>query len=100
MSTLVAFIEKRMNLNLPSIRIPLRLGMILGYSFDILAFILKKNLLISSVRVKKFCATTQFNADKVHNIFEAPFTLEEGLSKTLEHEFIKPKEDDILFFSE
>ena len=52
------------------------------------------------MRVKKFCATTQFNANKVHSVFKAPYTLEEGLNNTLEHEFIDPQKDDILFFSE
>ena len=53
-----------------------------------------------SLRVKKFCATTQFDATKAHSVFTAPYTLEEGLNKTLEFEFINPKEDDVLFYSE
>ena len=59
-----------------------------------------KKLAISAVRVKKFCATTQFNASKIHNNFNAPYSLQEGLNKTLEHEFINPKKDDILFYTE
>ena len=55
---------------------------------------------ISSVRIKKFCATTQFDATSAHKIFNSPYTLEEGLNKTLEYEFINPKKDDILFYSE
>jgi len=50
--------------------------------------------------VKKFCAKTQFDAKKAHSKFKAPYTLEEGLNKTLEFEFIKLKDDDVLFFSE
>ena len=50
--------------------------------------------------VKKFCATTQFDASKVHSLFKSPYTLEDGLNKTLDHEFINPKDDDILFYSE
>ena len=48
---------------------------------------------------KKFCATTQFDASKVHSLFKSPYTLEDGLNKTLDHEFINPKDDDILFYS-
>ena len=59
-----------------------------------------KNFSISSVRLQKFCATTQFDSDKVHSSFKAPFTLKEGLDKTLEHEFINTKEDEVLFYSE
>ncbi len=100
MTELVNVIENKMSLKLPKNQIPYWLGMLGGYGFDILAFLTRKKLSISSVRVKKFCATTQFNADKVHSVFKAPYTLEEGLNKTLEHEFIHPQKDDILFFSE
>ena len=60
-----------------------------------------KKLTISSVRVKKFCATTEFNSNKMLNSgFKAPYMLQEGLSRTLEFEFIHPKPDDIVFKSE
>ena len=52
------------------------------------------------MRVKKFCATTQFDASKVNNVFKSPYTLKEGLNKTIEHEFINKKDDGILFFTE
>ncbi|NVK72536.1 MAG: NAD-dependent epimerase/dehydratase family protein [Oceanospirillaceae bacterium] len=100
MTELVNLIENKMSLKLPKKQIPYWLGMLGGYGFDILAFLTRKKLSISSIRVKKFCATTQFNANKVHSVFKAPYTLEEGLNKTLEHEFIHPQKDDILFFSE
>ena len=74
--------------------------MIGGYCFDIISLISRKKTSISSVRVKKFCATTQFDASKAHKIFDPPYSLQEGLNKTLEHEFINPKQDEILFYSE
>lgn len=100
MNELVRLIEKKINIKIPKTRIPYWLGMLGGYSFDLIAKLTNKKLPISSVRVKKFCATTQFNATKVHNSFNAPYSLKEGLNKTLEHEFINPKKDDILFYSE
>jgi nucleoside-diphosphate-sugar epimerase len=100
MNELVSVIEQKMNLNIPRISIPYFIGMIGGYCFDIFSKITGKKTSISSVRVKKFCATTQFNAAKVHNSFNAPYSLKQGLDKTLEHEFINPKKDDILFYSE
>ena len=71
-----------------------------GYGFDLFSFITRKFFFISSVRVKKFCASTQFNATKVNTNFKAPYTLKEGLDLTLEHELIDPKDDEILFYSE
>jgi nucleoside-diphosphate-sugar epimerase len=100
MSELSTVIENKMNLSIPKTRIPYWLGMLGGYGFDFMAFLSRKKLPVSSVRVKKFCATTQFDATKAHSIFNAPYTLEEGLNKTLEFEFINPKEDDVLFYSE
>ena len=100
MTELSSVIEAKMKLSIPKINIPYWLGMLGGYGFDILAFLTRKKLSISSVRVKKFCATTQFDATKAHSTFKAPYTLEEGLNNTLEFEFINPKEDDVLFYSE
>ena len=100
MNELTKYIEKKMDIILPKQNIPYFLGMIIGYGFDLLSFIFRKKLTVSSVRVKKFCATTQFNAHKVKKVFNPPFTLKEGLGKTLEHEFINPKKDEFLFYSE
>ena len=100
MSELLSFINKKMKLSISRIKIPFWLGILGGYSFDILSKISGKKLTISSVRVTKFCATTQFDATKTHSSFEAPFTLKQGIDLTLEHEFINPKKDDILFYSE
>ena len=100
MSELVNFIEKKMNIKLLDITIPYWIGIIGGYFFDLISFLFRKKLSISSVRVKKFCATTQFDANLVHSIFKAPYSLEDGLNNTLDHEFISQKDDDILFFSE
>lgn len=100
MTQLVNAIQRKMNIKLPKIHVPYWLGICGGYFFDFIAYVFKKKLFISSIRVKKFCATTQFNSSKAHKIFKAPYTLEEGINKTLEHEFINPKQDDILFFSE
>ncbi|MFT7420418.1 MAG: nucleoside-diphosphate-sugar epimerase [Arcticibacterium sp.] len=100
MKELIFNIEEKMKINLPKTKIPYWLGMLVGYSYDLLAIISCKKLSVSSVRIKKFCATTQFDASKVHSVFSAPFSLKEGLDRTLEHEFINPREDEILFYSE
>jgi nucleoside-diphosphate-sugar epimerase len=100
MTELVKIIETKTNISIPKLKIPYWIGMLGGYGFDLLSFITRKNFFISSVRVKKFCASTQFNATKVNTNFKAPYTLKEGLDLTLEHEFIDSKDDEILFYSE
>lgn len=100
MTELVSVVQNRMKVKIPKQKIPYWFGMITGYCFDLLAFVSGKKLPVSSVRVKKFCATTQFNAKKAHTVFNAPYSLESGLNKTLEHEFINSQKDDVLFFTE
>ena len=100
MIELTQLIEKKMKIKLPKQKIPYWLGILVGHCFDLISFTFRKKNSISAVRVKKFCATTQFEASKAHKIFKAPHTLEEGLNKTLEYEFINPKDDEILFYSE
>lgn len=102
MTSLLGVIEKSLNKKVPSIRVPIWLGYLGGFGFDVLAFITRKKLSISSVRVKKFVAITQFDATKVHSSgFKAPYTLEEGFDRTLNYEFVQERsEDDEVFFTE
>ena len=100
MNQLVELVEKKMNINTTNIKIPYFLGILFGYFFDFYSKVSSKEVLISSVRVKKFCATTKYSSLKLRKKYKAPFTLEQGLNKTLEHEFINTKNDNILFFSE
>lgn len=101
MNELVTLVSKVMNKHIPSVHFPYWLGMLGGYAFDVLAFLSRKKLVISSVRVKKFCATTQFDSSKAHKSgFVPPFTLEQGLSRTLEFEFIHKAAGDKIFETE
>ena len=102
MTSLLCVIEKSLNKKIPSIRIPVWLGFLGGYGFDFLAFITRKKLAVSSVRVKKFVATTQYDASKVHSSgFNAPYTLEEGLDRTLNYEFVQERfDDEEVFYTE
>ena len=101
MNQLVSEVEKSLSKKIPSVHLPYPLGMLGGYCFDILSKVTGKKYAISSVRVKKFCATTQFDAHKVHNSgFKAPYTLSQGLDRTLKYEFVHEKKDDITFVSE
>ena len=101
MNELVSHVSQVLDKYIPSTHFPFTLGMMGGYAFDLLAKLTGKKLTVSSIRVKKFCATTQFDATKVSQSgFEAPFSLGEGLANTLKYEFVHEKEDDITFVSE
>ncbi|MDX7992002.1 NAD-dependent epimerase/dehydratase family protein [Xenorhabdus littoralis] len=71
-----------------NIRIPYSIGILGGYCFDILSKLTKKELPISSIRVKKFCARTQFKSDNIAQTgFIPPVTLEQGIANTVQTEF-------------
>lgn len=79
-----------LNRKVPTVRIPYWVGMLGGYGFDTLAFITRKKLNISSVRVKKFCAVTQYDSTKaMASGFVPPYSLEQGLKRMLDAEFGK-----------
>lgn len=79
----VAHIKKRTK------KIPYFIGITAGYCFDLLAKITRKKLPISSIRVKKFCANSIFDASKAHNSgFKAPCSLQQGLETTIKVEFL------------
>lgn len=72
----------------PFLKMPYSLGILIGYFFDLLAAILRKKLPISSIRVKKFCASSIINSDKVRSSgFVPPYSLQQAIAHTLEKEF-------------
>ncbi|MDC0131485.1 NAD(P)-dependent oxidoreductase [Alphaproteobacteria bacterium] len=82
------------------IRIPKFIGLMAGYTADTLAKLGVK-LPISSIRIKKFCASSEFSSAKADlDGFEAPYTLLEGLDRTLEAEFVNPDPDRQIFYTE
>lgn len=69
---------------------PYWLGYFGGLCFDLLAKILHRKLPISSIRVKKFCQNTYFTSCRVPQTgFIAPVSLEEGIRRTIDYEFIQ-----------
>lgn len=101
MNELLLHVEQSMSKRIPSLKIPYFLGFLGGLGFDLIAKLSGKGFPISSVRVKKFCANTQFNARAAHSSgFTAPFSLEEGLKRTISFEFIEKTSDGIVFESE
>lgn len=82
-------------------RLPYWLGLILGYTADFVAKLSGKNLPVSSIRVKKFASSTEFESAKASlENFQAPFSLSHGVERTLHSEFISPNLNREIFYSE
>ena len=82
------------------IRLPSLIGYIAGYLFDFISYILNKNLPISSIRIKKFLANSQFDKSLKKTGFKPPVTLEEGMINTLIYEFIEDNKNKEVFETE
>lgn len=81
-------------------RLPYVLGLSAGYICDVLAMVTRRPIPISSVRVKKFCATTQFETSVADTCFVPPVALEDGLERTVRHEFLEDHSEEPVFFTE
>lgn len=83
------------------LRLPYWLGLILGYAADLIAKLSGINLPVSSIRVKKFASSTEFKSAKASlDSFQAPFSLSQGLERTLQSEFTSPEPNREIFFTE
>lgn len=89
MNDLVALVNRSLGRPTPSHwRIPLPLAMTGGHALDAVARITGRAFPISAIRVRKFCETTLFKADRVRsNGFTPSSSLEEGLIRTIQMEF-------------
>jgi len=82
-------------------RMPYWLGIIFGYAADLYSFFSGKNLPISSIRIKKFIYPTEFKSAKSNlEGFKAPFSLIEGVSRTLKSEFLEADPNQEIFYTE
>ena len=87
---IVTIVRNEMNITKEFLRIPYSVGLLGGYSFDLLAFLSQKKFSISSIRIKKFCAETTVDTDRLKLTgFISPFTLEEGIKNMINYEFKK-----------
>lgn len=88
MNTLVSEIYRHKGRSAPKFRIPYPIGIVGGYCFDLLAKLAGKKLPISSIRVRKFCSSTEINSEKLdQSNFVRPFDFKESLQRTLTSEF-------------
>lgn len=103
MNELVGLVNKELgNEDRTKLRVPYWLAYVGGLVFDLAAFVSRKKFTISSIRVKKFCATTQFSSNNIGKTgFFAPVSLAEGLRRTIRYEFLEHRDkDSVLFYSE
>ena len=101
MNTLISVARKKLFMkNNVGLRLPKFLGILIGYLADMIAILVKKNLSVSSIRVKKFMGTTHFASSASSTGFIAPVSLEDGLAKTLNYEFIEDNSNNKTFDTE
>ena len=93
MNTLVSEVYKMLGKEKKIIHWPYWMGYTGGLFFDVIAKITRKKLPISSIRVKKFCANTVFEANNIKKTnFIPAVSLQEGLKNTIQYEFIDKSE--------
>ncbi len=87
---IVEIVQDEMNITKKFPTLPYSIGLLGGYTFDILAKLTGKKFPVSSVRIKKFCAETTVATKALQESgFESPYTLEDGLRKMIDAEFKK-----------
>ena len=70
------------------IRLPYWMGYGIGTACDVLAWMLRRKLSVSAVRVRKFCANTLFSAQRALDAgFEPPVDLDTAVRQTIQFEF-------------
>jgi GlcNAc-P-P-Und epimerase len=101
MNTLISTVRKELGCD-PRIglRVPYSIGLSAGYIFDLLARVSRKSFQVSSVRIRKFCADTQFATSINQTGFKPPVALKEALRKTVVHEFREDHGAESCFFTE
>ena len=88
MRELVAQIRQSLGMQGVGLQMPYVVGLAGGMTFDVAAKITGRNFPISAIRVKKFCANTVVNADKLRATgFHAPYSLAHGLREMMAAEF-------------
>ena len=82
-------------------RLPYWLGLVLGHAADLVVKLSGRNLPVSSIRIKKFVSSTEFDSSKASlENFQSPFTLSHGIERTLQSEFISPEPNREIFYTE
>ncbi|OPZ48414.1 MAG: dTDP-glucose 4,6-dehydratase [Bacteroidetes bacterium ADurb.BinA104] len=101
MNTLVRIVYDQLcRKPMTSLHLPYWMGYTGGKLFDLLALISHKKLTISSIRIKKFCENTCFNTSVAKTGFKPPVSIEEGIRRTIQYEFLNTNKENELFYTE
>ena len=74
----------------PRLRLPRAAGTMVGCLLDVVAACLGRTFPLSRVRVRKFCANSVVNAERIHSLgFRAQVSLKEGILQTVRAEFLR-----------
>ena len=88
MNELIRIVNQSLGRKSSHIKIPYSIGLLGAYCFDILAKILRRKFVVSSIRVKKFCANSQISSEKMLATgFTPTYTIEEALKRTMDYEW-------------
>ena len=88
MSELVALVAQELKGSARPLHIPYALALGLGGLCDLTARLTGRTFPVSAIRVRKYCANTQFAAGRVAGAgFRPQHSLEEALRRTIRHEF-------------
>lgn len=80
--------------------VPIYFGYLIGHFFDFIANIFKSDFPISYIRIKKFVSSSQFSSLVKETNFKAPFSLRDGMIKTLRYEFMEDNSNKETFETE
>jgi nucleoside-diphosphate-sugar epimerase len=81
-------------------RLPYIFGLAIGKFFDFIAFITRKKLAISSIRVKKFCANSVYESAIAETGFVPPVNLIDAIERTVKYEFLEDHKKEPVYYSE
>ena len=80
--------------------LPYFIGLFIGYLGDVFTSVTGKKLPVSSIRVKKFCSSSEFNCSARPRDYVAKYQMKDAISKTIDAEFLHPDPNREIFFTE
>ena len=82
-------------------RLPYWVGIVIGFMADGILKVSGRQLPVSSIRIKKFMSSTEFRSAKMQlDGFSNEYSLQEGINRTLQREFLAPDPSRQIFYTE
>ncbi len=101
-NSLISLVKKEIGQNKCNLRVPYFIGYVGGMVLDLVTRITNREFRVSAIRVKKFCSDTRFTSFLIGNTgFVPPYTIEEGIKRTIRYEFLDMcKGNKAIFYTE